>query len=61
MIDTAIRLAAIAILLFATFNIVQPFVGIIMWSVIIAVSLYPAFVWTAGKLGGRRGAAAGPE
>ncbi len=58
MIDTAIRLGAIAILFVATFNIVQPFVGVIMWSVIIAVSLHPAFVWIAEKLGGRRGTAA---
>lgn len=58
MIDTAIRLGAIAILFIATFNIVQPFVGIVMWSVIIAVSLYPAYIWMAGKLGGRHGAAA---
>ncbi len=35
MIDTAIRLGAIAILFIATFNIVQPFIGIVMWAVII--------------------------
>ena len=58
MIDTAIRLGAIAILIIATFNIVEPFVGIVMWSVIIAVSLYPAYMWTAGKLGGSHRTAA---
>lgn len=58
MIDTAIRLGAIAILLIATFNIVQPFIGIVMWAVIIAVSIYPVYVWTAKKLGGRYGVAA---
>ncbi len=58
MIDNAIRLGAIAILFIATFNIVQPFVGIVMWAVIIAVSIYPAYIWMARKLGGRKGTAA---
>ena len=39
--DVALRLAAIAALLFVSFKIAQPFIGLLLWSVILAVILYP--------------------
>lgn len=39
--DTALRLAAIAGLLFASFKISEPFLGLLTWAVILAVILHP--------------------
>lgn len=39
--DTALRLAAIAALLFASYRIAQPFIGLLAWSAVLAVILYP--------------------
>jgi len=57
-IETAIRLGALAILLYWTLILVRPFVSIVIWSVVLTVALYPAFEWTALRLGGRRRLAA---
>ncbi|MGB6416057.1 MAG: AI-2E family transporter, partial [Pseudolabrys sp.] len=57
-IETAIRLAALAILLYWTLILVRPFISIVIWSVVLAVALYPVFEWTALRLGGRRRLAA---
>lgn len=57
-IETAIRLGALAILLYWTLILVRPFISIVIWSVVLAVALYPVFEWTALRLGGRRRLAA---
>ena len=57
-IDNIIRIALIALIVAWSIMIIAPFVGILLWGIIIAVSAYPAFVWLAGKLGGRVGLAA---
>ncbi len=54
----AIRLGALAILLYWALLLVRPFLSIAIWSVVIAVVLHPAFEWTAKCLGGRRRVAA---
>ncbi|MGB7011296.1 MAG: AI-2E family transporter, partial [Pseudolabrys sp.] len=46
-IETAIRLGALAILLYWTLILVRPFISIVIWSVVLAVALYPVFEWTA--------------
>jgi predicted PurR-regulated permease PerM len=58
MIDNIIRIALIALIVVWSIMIVAPFVGILLWGIIIAVSAYPAFVWLTRKLGGRAGLAA---
>lgn len=58
MIDSAIRLGAIAVLVIWSFTIIQPFLTVVLWAVIITVSVYPAHRWLADKLGGRQGLAA---
>ena len=40
-LDVVLRLTAIAALLFASFAITRPFIGLLAWSVILAVILYP--------------------
>jgi predicted PurR-regulated permease PerM len=54
----AIRLGALAILLYWASLLVRPFLSIAIWSVVIAVVLHPAFEWTAKCLGARRRLAA---
>ena len=58
MIDNIIRIVLIALIVAWSAMIIAPFVSILLWGIIIAVSAYPAFVWLVGKLGGRAGLAA---
>jgi predicted PurR-regulated permease PerM len=38
--------------------IIAPFIGVLLWAVIIAVSVYPAFLWLSKRVGNRNGLAA---
>jgi predicted PurR-regulated permease PerM len=57
-VEIAIRLAALGSLLYWTIILVRPFLTILLWSVVLAVALYPSFDRIAGRLGGRRTLAA---
>jgi len=57
-IDTIIKVAALALLLFWSFKILEPFIGIFVWSVILGVSEYPLFKSLTKRLGGSKGWAA---
>lgn len=48
-----LQIGALLVLLFWCFNIVKPFIGIVVWAVIIAVAVYPLHASLAEKLGGR--------
>ena len=54
-IDAVIRLGLIAILLVLCFRIFAPFVGLMLWALILAVTLYPIHQMLAKKLGNRQG------
>lgn len=54
----AIRLAALGLLLYWSLVLVHPFISIVIWSVVLAVTLYPLFDWMQLRLGGRRRLAA---
>ena len=56
--ELAIRLGVLGLLLYLALTLIQPFISIVIWSVIIAVALYPIFAWTARMLGGREKLAA---
>jgi predicted PurR-regulated permease PerM len=58
LIEQAVRLGLIALLLYWSFVLIQPFISIILWSAVITVALYPAFNWLVARLGGRRAPAA---
>ena len=58
MIDNIIRIALIAMIAAWSVMIIAPFVGVLLWGIIIAVSAHPAFVWLVEKLGGRASLAA---
>ena len=57
-IDNIIRLAFIALIVIWSVTILAPFVSILVWAAIIAISSYPAFLWISGRVGGRSGWAA---
>jgi predicted PurR-regulated permease PerM len=57
-IDVAIRLGALGLLLYFSLILVRPFLSIVIWSVVLTVALYPAFVWMTFRLRGRRRLAA---
>jgi predicted PurR-regulated permease PerM len=57
-IDLAIRLLLLGLLCYLALIVVRPLSGIIIWSVVLAVALYPVFEWLAAILGGRRKLAA---
>src|SRR5262249_20633015 len=57
-IELIIRLGVLALLLYWSFNLVRPFITIAIWSVVLAVALYPVYEWFVRLLGGRRRLAA---
>jgi len=52
-IEIAIRLTALALLLYWALILVRPFISIVIWSVVLTVALYPVYEWMSLRLGGR--------
>lgn len=50
-VDLVVQIACLALLAYWTVVLLQPLLGIILWSVILAVLLYPAFDWMVRRLG----------
>lgn len=48
-----IQIAAVALIVFACFAIVAPFLSMVLWALIIAVALYPLHQSLSAKMGGR--------
>ncbi len=48
-----IRLGLLVLLFYWSFVLLRPFVSILVWSVMLAVALYPAFDWLSAHLGHR--------
>jgi predicted PurR-regulated permease PerM len=42
-IEVTIRLAVLGLLLYLSFTLIQPFITIAIWSVVLTVALYPLF------------------
>jgi predicted PurR-regulated permease PerM len=57
-VELAIRIGALALVLYSTFILVSPFVTIAIWSAVLTVALYPVYDWMVVRLGGRRRLAA---
>src|ERR1700755_1941291 len=57
-IQIAIRLALLAGLIYWSFILLSPFIPILLWSVVLAVALYPVYEWLSAHLGNRPGIAA---
>jgi predicted PurR-regulated permease PerM len=54
----AIRIVCLGFLGYWSLILIRPFLTIIVWSIIVAVALYPIFDWLSAKLYGHRGVAA---
>lgn len=52
--DTVIRLALIAGLAVLCFRVLSPFLNLMVWSIILAVTLYPLHQMLARRIGGRQ-------
>jgi predicted PurR-regulated permease PerM len=52
-VEPALRIAALALLLYACVILIRPFVSILVWSVVLTVALYPVFKRISFWLGGR--------
>lgn len=57
-VDIAIRLAFVGLLAYWSLLLIGPFVIVGLWGVILAVALYPTFVWLRNLLAGRGSLAA---
>lgn len=57
-IDLFIRIGLISFLVIFCYQIFRPFIGLMLWSVILAVALYPLQAMIARKMGGKHGRAA---
>ena len=53
-----LQIAAVVLLIYICFQILRPFVAIVVWGVIISVALYPTFCSLADRLGGSQKTAA---
>ena len=53
LLDIVLQIGLVALLVFACARIVLPFVGVLLWSVILAVMLYPLHARMAARLGNR--------
>jgi len=56
--DFVVRLAFLGLFAWWSLELVRPFVPIVIWAILLAVALYPAYAWLARRLGDRRGLAA---
>ena len=56
--EMAVRLAVVGLLAFWCFAIFRPFLMPLVWGIVLAVALRPAFVWIERATGGRRKLAA---
>jgi len=53
LIDNIIRIGLLALIALWSVSIVMPFVSVLLWGIIIAVSAYPGFLWLSRKMGDR--------
>jgi predicted PurR-regulated permease PerM len=52
-IDIAIRIGLIALLIALCFQILRPFISLVIWATILAIAFYPLCTRLSGALGGR--------
>jgi predicted PurR-regulated permease PerM len=58
LMDVLIRVGLILALVVVCFQVFSPFLNLMIWALILAVTMYPMHVWLAARLGGRQGLAA---
>jgi predicted PurR-regulated permease PerM len=58
LVELAFRFGSLGFLIYWSYVLVRPFIAILVWSIVVAVALYPSYSWLAARLGNRRGLAA---
>ena len=58
LLDVLLRVGVIAVLAVFCYGVFHPFLNLMLWSVILAVTLYPLHRWVRAKVGGKDGRAA---
>lgn len=58
LLDVLVRVGLIGLMVVMSFRIFSPFLGILLWALVLAVSLYPLYLKLVSKMGGRQGASA---
>jgi predicted PurR-regulated permease PerM len=58
LMDVLIRAGLILVMVLLCFQVLSPFLNLMICALILAVTLYPMQVWLAARLGGRQGLAA---
>jgi predicted PurR-regulated permease PerM len=58
LMDVLIRVGLILALVMVCFQVFSPFLNLMIWALILAVTMYPMHLWLAARLGGRQGLAA---
>lgn len=53
-IEIALRLGLLILVLYWCYGIIKPFMDFLVWAVIFAVAMFPAFDWIQAKLKGRK-------
>ena len=53
-VDIAVRLGVLGLFAYFSLQLIAPFFLFLLWAVVLTVALYPAFVWLAARLGGRK-------
>jgi predicted PurR-regulated permease PerM len=56
--DEIIRIGLIAVMAFLCLKVVSPFIGILLWALVLAIALYPLHLKLAKKLAGKNGRSA---
>lgn len=57
-VEASIRIGVLLLIAIWSLQIIRPFIDLVLWSVILAVAVYPMFAGLAKRLGGRRRLAA---
>ncbi|MGD8832738.1 MAG: AI-2E family transporter, partial [Pseudomonadales bacterium] len=58
LMEVLVKVAILIVLAVLCFRIFSPFIGVLLWGLILAVALYPLQRRLAGRMGGRQGGAA---
>ena len=52
-VEAAIKIAFLALIVVWCFQIVRPFITLVVWGIVLAVALNPIVGWLSNKLGGK--------
>jgi len=55
LLDVLIRAGLILALVMLCYRVLSPFLVLMVWALILAITMYPLHQWLAGRMGGRTG------